>query len=137
MAALKPLTTDKLILRRLFSASFEKEVLTGCQDVGGKTFLWNPIGWQPPGSHPACPAVQYTPKLVSAFDLVSVSLFLNFGLYEFIVPHKKEHRGSMLGLKEPERVLSVLAHPGFEPSSLFVLRGPPQWFPHTFPLAEV
>lgn len=76
-------------------------------------------------------------KIVSAFDLVSVSSFLNFGLCEFIVPHKKEHHGSTLSLREPERVLSVLAHPGFEPGSLFLLGGPHQWFPNTSPLAEV
>lgn len=94
MAALKPLTTDKLILRRLFSASFEKEVLTWRQDVGGKIFVWNPIGWQPPGSHPAWPQVPYAPKLVSAFDFVSVSLSLNFGLCEFIVPNKRNSMGA-------------------------------------------
>lgn len=68
--ALKPLTTDKLILRRLFSASFEKEVLTWRQDVGGKMFLWNPIGWQPPRSHPelgpkSCTLQNRSPLLTS------------------------------------------------------------------------
>lgn len=51
---------------------WEKEVLTWGQDVGGKMFPSNSIGWQALGLHPAWPEVLCAPKLVSAFDSVSV-----------------------------------------------------------------
>lgn len=80
IAALKPLTTDKLIPRHLSSASSERVVLTQGQ---GRTLPSNPIGWQPLGSHPPWPEVLHAPKLVSAKYIYVYIYFFKLYLKNF------------------------------------------------------
>ena len=90
-----------------------------------------------PGMTPGLACRPVHSKIVSAFDWFLYLCFSILVCVNSLFLTKKEHHGSTLSLREPERVLSILAHPGFEPGSLFLLGGPLQWFPNTFPLAEV
>lgn len=134
-AALKSLTTGKLILRRPFSASFENKVLTWGQLVGGEKFPSDCLGWQPLGSDPAqSGACALQNRSLLSTRCLSLSFCLSFGWCEFIVPAlKAHHRNTVWGRAASE--LPVFAHPAFEAGSLCPLEGAAVT-PQRLPLAE-